>query len=195
MVSRDFIHWAHMPISIWNDRDYDEHAIYTGSATVVDGRVVHLPCYPQFSDNCPGGTNLAIAVPADPTDPLQTNWTKDVYAVNPIVNNTGRDPSTAWKTPAGEWRLTTLGHDDHGQPRLQDLVQNRQATRLPRRRVSLLLSFAAHDAGGLEEPGGGSDADARAQEPAGRQGLDAGRHIRDGGLRGLTAIGRRLLRR
>ena len=40
--------------------------------------------------------------------PPQTNWTKDVFTVNPIVNNTGRDPSTAWKTPAGEWRLTTF---------------------------------------------------------------------------------------
>ena len=93
-----------MPVSIWNDHPYDEHAIYTGSATVVDGKVVQIYpglCYPQFSDNCPGGTNLAIAVPADPDDPLQTNWTKDVFTVNPIVNNTGRDPSTAWKTPAG----------------------------------------------------------------------------------------------
>ena len=110
-VSRDFVHWAHMPVSIWNDHPYDEHAIYTGSATVVDGRVVQVYpglCYPQFSDNCPGGTNLAIAVPANVTDPLQTNWTKDAFATNPIVNNTGRDPSTAWQTPAGEWRLTTF---------------------------------------------------------------------------------------
>ena len=100
-----------MPVSIWNDHAYDEHAIYTGSATVVDGKVVQVYpglCYAQFSDNCPGGTNLAIAVPADPDDPLQTNWTKDVFTVNPIVNNTGRDPSTAWKTPSGEWRLTTF---------------------------------------------------------------------------------------
>jgi len=65
-------------------------------------------CYPQFSDSCPGGTNLAIAVPEDPDDPLQTNWTKEVFTVNPIVNNTGRDPSTAWQTPSGEWRLTTF---------------------------------------------------------------------------------------
>ena len=27
--------------------------------------------------------------------------------VNPIANNTQRDPSTAWRTPSGEWRLTT----------------------------------------------------------------------------------------
>ena len=110
-VSRDLIHWAHMPVSIWNDHPYDEHAIYTGSATVVDGQVVQVYpglCYGKFSDYCPGFTNLAIAVPADPTDPLQTNWSKDTYTVNPIVNNTGRDPSTAWQTPAGEWRLTTF---------------------------------------------------------------------------------------
>ena len=64
--------------------------------------------YAKFSEYCPGGTNLAIAVPADPSDPLQTNWTKDVFTINPIVNNTGRDPSTAWKTDDGEWRLTTF---------------------------------------------------------------------------------------
>ena len=46
--------------------------------------------------DCPGGTNLAIAVPANPDDPLQTNWSKEAYTTNPIANNTGRDPSTAW---------------------------------------------------------------------------------------------------
>ena len=100
-----------MPNSIWNDRAYDEHAIYTGSATIVDGKVIQVYpglCYAKFSDDCPGGTNLAIAIPADINDPLQTNWTKDVFTTNPIVNNTGRDPSTAWRTPAGEWRLTTF---------------------------------------------------------------------------------------
>ena len=60
-------------------------------------------CNTKESD-CPGGTNLCIATPADPLDPLQTNWTKDstkTGAVNPIVNATGRDPSTAWRTTAG----------------------------------------------------------------------------------------------
>ena len=58
---------------------------------------------------------LVLALPSDVwhtyrlplPDPLQTNWTKDGKVgsltgyVNPIVNDTGRDPSTAWKTPAG----------------------------------------------------------------------------------------------
>lgn len=34
--------------------------------------------------------------------------------VNPIANNTGRDPSTAWRTPAGEWRITTYGSQIYG---------------------------------------------------------------------------------
>jgi sucrose-6-phosphate hydrolase SacC (GH32 family) len=102
-----------MPISIWNDQPYDEKAIYTGSASVVDGKVVQV--YPGLCDtknaDCPGGTNLCIAVPADPSDPLQTNWTKTEAAtgvVNPVVPAIGRDPSTAWQTPDGEWRLTTF---------------------------------------------------------------------------------------
>jgi sucrose-6-phosphate hydrolase SacC (GH32 family) len=98
-----------MPVSIWNDQVYDNSAIYTGSGTVVDGKVVQV--YPGLCNTkeagCPGGTNLCIAVPADPSDPLQTNWTK-TWAQNPIVPNTGRDPSTAWKTSSGEWRLTTF---------------------------------------------------------------------------------------
>jgi hypothetical protein len=52
---------------------------------------------------CPTSFTYDVVVPADPSDPLLTNWTKPSY--NPIVNGTGDDPSTAWKTPSGEWRL------------------------------------------------------------------------------------------
>ena len=123
-VSRDLVHWAHLPVSLWNDRPYDNWAIFTGSATVVDGAVVQVYpglCKPvKAGTTCPGATNLAIAVPEDPSDPFQTNWTKDGKVgtltgyVNPIANNTGRDPSTAWRTPAGEWRLTSYGSQIYG---------------------------------------------------------------------------------
>ena len=117
-VSKDLIHWAHMPISVWNDQPYDSRAIWTGSATIVNGSVVQV--YPGLCEynkthpsGCPGGTNLCIAVPEDASDPLQTNWTKTAWfkgtnASNPIVNSTGRDPSSAWKTASGEWQLTTF---------------------------------------------------------------------------------------
>ena len=54
---------------------------------------------------CTTGTLLAVALPADhASDPFLTNWTKPAY--NPVVESTERDPSTAWQTPTGEWRLT-----------------------------------------------------------------------------------------
>ena len=116
-VSRDLTFWARMPVSLWNDRAYDAWAIFTGSATVVDGlgvaRVYPGLCEePAAGTACPGATNLCVAVPADPADPLQTNWTKEGAGFdNPVVNDTARDPSTAWRTPAGEWRLVTYGSE------------------------------------------------------------------------------------
>ena len=56
-VSRDLIHWARMPVSLWNDRPYDNYAIFTGSATVVDGSVVQvfpgLCNHPVEGSSCP----------------------------------------------------------------------------------------------------------------------------------------------
>eukprot|EP00663_Eupelagonemidae_sp_cell21sb_P006116 gene6116-3218_t len=42
-------------------------------------------------------------MPANSSDPLYTEWTKADY--NPVVNFTGDDPSTAWQTTGGEWRI------------------------------------------------------------------------------------------
>ncbi len=102
-VSKDFLHWARLPVAIWNDQWYDAVAIFSGSTTIVNGKPVII--YPGLCDkeNCPDGSTYDAAVPADPADPLLTNWTKPSY--NPLVNGTGDDPSTAWKTPDGEWRL------------------------------------------------------------------------------------------
>eukprot|EP00294_Goniomonas_avonlea_P016037 CAMPEP_0114543504 /NCGR_PEP_ID=MMETSP0114-20121206/2390_1 /TAXON_ID=31324 /ORGANISM="Goniomonas sp, Strain m" /LENGTH=606 /DNA_ID=CAMNT_0001727845 /DNA_START=18 /DNA_END=1838 /DNA_ORIENTATION=+ len=106
-VSKDLAHWAHLPVALWNDQWYDLAAVFTGSTTIVDGKPVIV--YPGICDKshegCETGTALAIAVPENPSDPLLTNWTKPSY--NPVVNNTQRDPSTAWQTSDGEWRLTT----------------------------------------------------------------------------------------
>lgn len=124
VVSKNLVEWAPLPVAIWNGVDasngkptpYDARAIFTGSAAVVDGAgpggapgVVQI--YPGLCEketwaNCSSGTNLALAVPADYAgDELLVNWTKP--ASNPVVENTQRDPSTPWKTSAGEWRLRT----------------------------------------------------------------------------------------
>jgi len=106
-VSADLAHWAHLPVAIWNDAPYDTRAIFTGSATIVDG--VPTLVYPGLCTQraFPGclGYDFAVAVPADHAgDPLLTNWSKPNY--NPILNGTGDDPTTAWRTEAGEWRMT-----------------------------------------------------------------------------------------
>lgn len=122
-VSKDFVHWAALPVAIWNGfqvspfkkTPYDNEAIFTGSGVVVDGAgpggkgpgVVQI--YPGLCNkndwpSCDTGTVLAQAVPADySNDELLTNWSKPSY--NPIMENTQRDPSTPWKLPSGEWRL------------------------------------------------------------------------------------------
>ena len=109
-VSSDLLHWARLPVAIWNDHWYDWDAVYTGSTTLVDGRPVVV--YPGkcsgatgagATDACDEEFTYSVAVPANNSDPLLTNWTKPSY--NPILNHTGDDPSTAWRTSSGEWRM------------------------------------------------------------------------------------------
>ena len=126
-VSKDFVSWAALPTAIWNGLDssvspprvtkYDNEAIFTGSAQIFDGAgpggkgpgVVNIYtglCNKKDWPACGTGTLLAQAVPANyASDELLVNWTKPSY--NPIMENTQRDPSAPWKTPAGSWRLRT----------------------------------------------------------------------------------------
>ncbi len=108
VVSSDMVDWARLPVALWNDHPYDSVAIYSGSATFVNGvPMLVYPglCEPRAWPQCQTGTVLATAVPADLNDALYTNWTKS--DTNPIVENAQRDPTTAWFTAAGEWRFTT----------------------------------------------------------------------------------------
>jgi sucrose-6-phosphate hydrolase SacC (GH32 family) len=133
-VSRDGVHWAALPVAVWNGLQvlenstlaptaYDTQSIYTGSATLVSGLapdglspgvLAIFPglCRRQDFAVCHHGTLLAAAVPTDyASDPLLTRWSKPAY--NPIVMDTptvpvGRDPSTAWVTDSGEFRFRTF---------------------------------------------------------------------------------------
>ena len=115
-------------MAIWNDEWYDAVAVFSGSTTVVDGKPViiypglctkkhcphggHCPCsgFAGTNPTSTYGSTYNAAVPANLADPFLTNWTKPSY--NPLVNGTGDDPSTAWKTASGEWRL--IGNQQGG---------------------------------------------------------------------------------
>ena len=100
-----------------NDQYYDNSAIFTGSTTIVDGKPVIM--YPgkckglgggKGCNGGKGGFTYVLTVPTNPADPLYTNWSKEGEIggktfSNPVVNGTGDDPSTAWKTKDGEWRI------------------------------------------------------------------------------------------
>lgn len=110
-ASRNLVHWTQLPVALWNDMPYDALGIYTGSATVVNGQVVQVypgvcnRSNPSLWPTCTTGITLNLAYPADPNDPLLVHWKK--APINPIANDSQRDPSTAWKTASGEWRFTT----------------------------------------------------------------------------------------
>ncbi|KAL7608256.1 beta-fructofuranosidase, soluble isoenzyme I isoform X1 [Lactuca sativa] len=107
-VSKDLINWRHLPIAMETDQWYDEQGVWTGSATILsDGQLVVL--YTGSTNESVQVQNLAY--PADPSDPLLINWVK--YPGNPVLvpppgidNKDFRDPTTAWKTPEGKWRIT-----------------------------------------------------------------------------------------
>ncbi|MBA0718642.1 hypothetical protein Golax_006376 [Gossypium laxum] len=107
-VSKDLIHWLHLPLAMVADQWYDKNGVWTGSATILpDGKVVML--YTGSTTENVQVQNLAY--PADHSDPLLINWVK--YSGNPvlvpppgILDKDFRDPTTAWLTSEGKWRIT-----------------------------------------------------------------------------------------
>ncbi|XP_020217882.1 acid beta-fructofuranosidase isoform X2 [Cajanus cajan] len=107
-VSRDLIHWLHLPLAMVADQWYDKNGVWTGSATILpDGQVIML--YTGSTNESVQVQNLAY--PADPSDPLLVDWIK--YPSNPVLfpppgigAKDFRDPTTAWLTSQGKWRIT-----------------------------------------------------------------------------------------
>ncbi|XP_022969869.1 acid beta-fructofuranosidase [Cucurbita maxima] len=106
-VSRDLIHWLHLPLALLPDHWYDINGVWTGSATVLpDGQIMML--YTGSTKESIQVQNLAY--PANLSDPLLIDWVK--FPGNPVlVPPPGidfkdfRDPTTAWLTSEGKWRL------------------------------------------------------------------------------------------
>lgn len=106
-VSRDMIHWLHLPYAMLPDQPYDQRGVWTGSATTLpDGQIMMLYT---------GNTNVQVqnlAYPANLSDPLLLKWVK--YSGNPVIGPPPgidllefRDPSSAWAgIEKGQWFVT-----------------------------------------------------------------------------------------
>ncbi|TKY55419.1 Acid beta-fructofuranosidase [Spatholobus suberectus] len=82
-VSRDMIHWLHLPLAMVADQWYDMQGVWTGSATILpDGQVIMLYT---------GSTNESVQFWCPPPG---------------IGAKDFRDPTTAWLTSEGKWRIT-----------------------------------------------------------------------------------------
>ena len=107
-VSRDLVHWEHLPVAIPEEGD---EAIFSGSA-VVDHRnttgfgtrrnpamvAIYTSAYPDDQEQ-----SLAYS-----TDRGRT-WTK--YEGNPVLDDPDRefrDPKVFWYEPADEWRMVVV---------------------------------------------------------------------------------------
>ncbi|CAK9311075.1 unnamed protein product [Citrullus colocynthis] len=106
-VSTDLIRWLHLPLALVADQWYDINGVWTGSATILpDGQIMML--YTGSTKESVQVQNLAY--PANLSDPLLINWVK--YPGNPVLFpppgihfKDFRDPTTAWLTSEGKWRL------------------------------------------------------------------------------------------
>ena len=124
-VSKDLAHWAHLPISIWNDQPYDSNTIASGSGTVVNGKIIQV--YPgicnKTQQGCPNSANLCIAV--RPCRPI----------ADELVENMGAEPPPGpgrWMGPVERLADQLRGVASHyargmrRQHGLQDLVPHRE---------------------------------------------------------------------
>jgi beta-fructofuranosidase len=111
-VSRDFLHWAQMPVALWNDHWYDNNAVFSGSTAVIPGKGPVIVYPGRCHGTCgplPGQpksriyNTYNIALPANLSDPLLLAWRKPDY--NPIIQLEGMDPTALWQTEHGEWRF------------------------------------------------------------------------------------------
>ncbi|XP_043723686.1 beta-fructofuranosidase, soluble isoenzyme I-like [Telopea speciosissima] len=107
-ISKDLIHWLHLPIAMIPDRWYDINGVWTGSATMLPNGTI-LMLYTGSTNESVQVQNLAY--PADPSDPLLVHWVK--YPGNPVMvppSGIGltdfRDPTTAWFSSDEVWRVT-----------------------------------------------------------------------------------------
>uniref|UniRef100_A0ACD5UCI6 Uncharacterized protein n=2 Tax=Avena sativa TaxID=4498 RepID=A0ACD5UCI6_AVESA len=130
-VSRDLVHWLHLPVAMAPDHWYDINGVWSGSATQLpDGRIVML----YTGATADGAQVQLLAEPADPSDPLLRRWAKSgsnpVLLPPPGVAPTDfRDPTTAWRNPSDDaWRVA-IGSQNRDQAGLALVYRTEDFTR------------------------------------------------------------------
>jgi fructan beta-fructosidase len=102
-VSRDLVHWEHLPVAIAEEGD---EAIFSGSAVVDErntsgfGTRSNPPMVAIYTSATPGDQTQSLAYSTD----RGRTWTK--YAGNPVLDDPDRDfrdPKVFWYEPERKW--------------------------------------------------------------------------------------------
>lgn len=112
-VSTDLINWTALEPAIYPSKPFDKYGCWSGSATLVPGKGPVILYTGIIDEN---NTQVqCYAVPEDLSDPYLRKWVKP-DANNPIVIADGtinatsfRDPTTAWWSKDGHWRMLVGG--------------------------------------------------------------------------------------
>ncbi|KAI3928354.1 hypothetical protein MKW98_023955 [Papaver atlanticum] len=110
-TSTDLVNWMHHEIAIVPSEPFDIKSVWSGSATIINGKPVIL--YTGIIKSNQWNYQVQdMAVPKNLSDPYLVEWNKLVEH-NPVMKPTDgvnvsafRDPSTGWKGPDGIWRVT-----------------------------------------------------------------------------------------
>ncbi|BAT96053.1 hypothetical protein VIGAN_08292500 [Vigna angularis var. angularis] len=112
-VSKDLINWKELEPALYPSNPFDKYGCWSGSATVLPGKGPVI-LYTGVIDNRSSEVQL-YAVPENKSDPFLRKWVKP-KTFNPIIKAEGainasafRDPTTAWWSRDGHWRILIGG--------------------------------------------------------------------------------------
>ncbi|KAI4300501.1 hypothetical protein L6164_033872 [Bauhinia variegata] len=116
-VSTDLINWKPLEPAIYPSKPFDKYGCWSGSATIIPGRGPVI-LYTGIIDE--KNTQVqCYAEPEDASDPYLRKWVKpDAY--NPVIvaqegvnGSAFRDPTTAWLSKDGHWRILVGSRRKH----------------------------------------------------------------------------------
>lgn len=114
-VSRDLINWEALEPALYPSKPFDINGCWSGSATVLPG---NKPIILYTGIDYKERQVQNYAVPANPSDPYLRKWIKPdnnpVVFPGPDVNASAfRDPTTAWWSNDGHWRMLVGSRRKH----------------------------------------------------------------------------------
>ncbi|XP_061366764.1 beta-fructofuranosidase, insoluble isoenzyme 1-like isoform X2 [Gastrolobium bilobum] len=116
-VSKDLINWQALEPAIYPSKSFDKFGCWSGSATIIPGKGPVI-LYTGIIDE--KNTQVqCYAMPENASDPLLRKWVKPdqfnpIVVAEPGVNGSAfRDPTTAWWSEDGHWRMLVGSRRKH----------------------------------------------------------------------------------